>query len=194
MALQGTPGGANRGRGEDYVADQLRRRGHAADQQRMVWRNDQVGRYYIDITIGEHVALELYSYWREPWLNEGVALRLHNLVLEGWHVLYVWLKGDEYPSDAAIDACLQFAIDTHAGSQHSFRTVDANGEILRVGWLDRNDELVTAEPDAKPVAEISAGSERPVVRYPRPRPELTPDEVEGDRKRLLEWERAAWEE
>jgi hypothetical protein len=168
--VEGTPGGANRGRGEDWLTAQLRRRGHAADQQRMVWRNDQVGRYYIDVSVGEHAAIELYSYWHEPWLNDRQLLRVHNLALEGWHVLYVWLRQDQYPTDAAVDAAVQWIIDTNAGSHHSFRVVDYNGEILRVGWLDRTDQLVSTEPDEKPQWPVSEWSEDPPEPPPVPRP------------------------
>jgi len=53
-------GGKRRGRGEDWAPAQLIRRGHRAVQQHPVWRNDMVGRYYIDVAV-KYVAIELYS-------------------------------------------------------------------------------------------------------------------------------------
>lgn len=69
--------GMNRGRGEDWLAGQLTRRGHNAIQQYPVWRYDmdnQGGRYYIDIALGR-VAVELYSYWLEPWASAKACER-----------------------------------------------------------------------------------------------------------------------
>jgi len=141
--------GKRRGRGEDWLAAQLVRRGHTVVQQYPVWKHDGIGRYYIDIAIGR-VAVELYSYWQAPWENADLKARTRRLLLNGWRVLYVWMDVGQTPTAGVVDAVLQFVIDADARTQHGYRAVNHEGALLRIGWLDEADELTIGEPDVEP--------------------------------------------
>lgn len=143
--------GRMHGRGEDWIAAHLTARGHNIVQQAQVFRNDGIGRYFIDVALAPtaptRIAIELYSYWEDPWVNEKEITRVENLVSEGWRVLYVQLRQGEAPTEAVIDSVLRYKIDVEAGSKHTFRSVDYDGRLVRMGWLGRDDKLLSDEPE-----------------------------------------------
>ncbi len=144
--------GKRRGRGEDWLAAQLVRRGHSPVQQYPVWKHtaDQnYGRYFLDVAMGR-VAIELYAYWQAPWESEYVIGRTTDILRDGWSVLYVWLRQNQNPQEAVVNETIKFAIDAEARSKHTFRTIGHDGTLLRVGWLDNYDQVTSCRPDAEP--------------------------------------------